>query len=143
MDSLREQDVTYDEKSHEVSRAGAESSSSKDEKNEKIATEPYEAELPRYTDEEGHGGDVNHLDTAEDIVTSVIHVVDDPTLNPWTFRMFFIGECGLFTFNNLKVLIIPGMGLSAFGAVLQEIFYFKPQVIYVSVSKLFRLCHVT
>jgi hypothetical protein len=31
------------------------------------------------------------------------------------------------------------MGLSAFGAVLQEIFYFKPQVIYVSVSKLPRL----
>jgi hypothetical protein len=95
MDSPREQDVAYDEKSHEVSRAGAESPSSKGEKNEKIAKEPYEAELPHYTDEEGHGGDVNHLDTAEDIVTTVIHVVDDPTLNPWTFRMFFIGECSL------------------------------------------------
>ncbi|CAI7582511.1 unnamed protein product [Penicillium discolor] len=56
------------------------------------------------------------LTTAEEIVTHVIHVDDDPTLNPWTFRMFFIG-----------------LGLSAFGAVLQEIMYFKPQVVYVSV----------
>ncbi|CAI7569295.1 unnamed protein product [Penicillium viridicatum] len=31
------------------------------------------------------------LATAEEIVTHVIHVDDDPTLNPWTFRMFFIG----------------------------------------------------
>jgi hypothetical protein len=34
----------------------------------------------------------NDLDTAEDIVTTVIHVDDDPSLNPWTFRMFFIGK---------------------------------------------------
>lgn len=32
------------------------------------------------------------LTTAEEIVTHVINVDDDPTLNPWTFRMFFIGE---------------------------------------------------
>jgi hypothetical protein len=36
-------------------------------------------------------GDVKNLETTEDIVTTVIHVDDDPTLNPWTFRMFFIG----------------------------------------------------
>jgi hypothetical protein len=36
-------------------------------------------------------GDIKNLETAEDIVTTVIHVDDDPTLNPWTFRMFFIG----------------------------------------------------
>ncbi|KAM3084106.1 hypothetical protein ACMFMG_001788 [Clarireedia jacksonii] len=125
MESPHEEDVVYNEKSHEVSRTGAESASSKDEKNEKTTTEPYEAELPQYTDEEGRGGDVNHLDTAMDIVTTVIHVVDDPTLNPWTFRMFFIG-----------------MGLSAFGAVLQEIFYFKPQVIYVSVMFLTVIAYV-
>ncbi|KAG0650863.1 Oligopeptide transporter 3 [Hyphodiscus hymeniophilus] len=54
---------------------------------------------------------LRRLDTAEVTVTAV---GDDSTLNPWTFRMFFIG-------------------LSAFGAVLQEIFYFKPQIIFVSV----------
>jgi hypothetical protein len=29
--------------------------------------------------------------TAEDLVTRVINVEDDPTLNPWTFRTFFLG----------------------------------------------------
>jgi hypothetical protein len=37
-------------------------------------------------------GEIGALETAEDIVTTVIHVDDDPTINPWTFRMFFIGE---------------------------------------------------
>jgi hypothetical protein len=32
------------------------------------------------------------LETEEDIVTNVIDVDDDPSLSPWTFRMFFIGE---------------------------------------------------
>jgi hypothetical protein len=36
-----------------------------------------------------------------DIVTQVISVHDDPSLNPWTFRSFFIG-----------------IGLSAFGGIL-------------------------
>ncbi|KAF4988127.1 hypothetical protein FGRMN_9957 [Fusarium graminum] len=59
---------------------------------------------------------VQPLETAEDIVTHVIQVDDDATLNPWTARMFIVG-----------------IGLSAFGGVLQEIMYFKPQVVYVSV----------
>jgi hypothetical protein len=37
-------------------------------------------------------GEIGALETAEDIVTTVIHVDDDPTINPWTFRMFFIGQ---------------------------------------------------
>ncbi|CDW97770.1 hypothetical protein, partial [Sporisorium scitamineum] len=52
---------------------------------------------------------------AADIVTQVLTLEDDPTLSPWTFRMWFLG-----------------LGLAVFGSVLQEIFYFKPQVIYVS-----------
>jgi hypothetical protein len=32
---------------------------------------------------------------AKDIVTTVLHVEDDVSLNPWTFRMFSIGELGL------------------------------------------------
>jgi hypothetical protein len=47
-------------------------------------------------------GDIKELSTAEDIVTTVIHVDDDPTLNPWTFRMFFIGTSGPFL---LKIMI--------------------------------------
>jgi hypothetical protein len=30
-------------------------------------------------------------ETAEDLVTEVIHATDDPTLNPWTFRTWFLG----------------------------------------------------
>ncbi|KAK5991876.1 Sexual differentiation process isp4-like protein [Cladobotryum mycophilum] len=78
-----------------------------------------EGVIDSYVDPEnlhGPGEDVGPLETAEDIVTHVIHVDDDNTLSPWTFRMFFIG-----------------IGLSTFGAVLQEIMYFKPQVVYVSV----------
>ncbi|KIK55154.1 hypothetical protein GYMLUDRAFT_76698 [Collybiopsis luxurians FD-317 M1] len=55
------------------------------------------------------------LDDARDITTHVITVEDDPTLNPWTFRAFFLG-----------------IGLSAFGGVLAEIYYFKPQTVLVS-----------
>ena len=45
-------------------------------------------------------GDIKELSTAEDIVTTVIHVDDDPTLNPWTFRMFFIGSSLVFVLNT-------------------------------------------
>jgi hypothetical protein len=31
-------------------------------------------------------------ETAEDLVTEVIHVRDNPSLNPWTFRTWFIGK---------------------------------------------------
>lgn len=30
--------------------------------------------------------------TAEDLITRVIDLEDDPTQNPWTFRVFFLGE---------------------------------------------------
>ncbi|KAL1627518.1 hypothetical protein SLS56_006342 [Neofusicoccum ribis] len=69
---------------------------------------PYEGERTRF-------GEAIVIEDAKDLVTTVIHVEDDESLNPWTFRMFFLG-----------------IGLSIFGSVLQEIFYFKPQTIYVS-----------
>jgi OPT oligopeptide transporter protein len=69
---------------------------------------------PAYLDEEG--GDWNAPpETARDLVTEVIHAWDDPTLSPWTFRMWFLG-----------------IGLSAFGGVLSTIYYFKPQTLGVS-----------
>ncbi|KAK6434602.1 hypothetical protein LTR95_009219 [Oleoguttula sp. CCFEE 5521] len=65
-------------------------------------------ELPNYADdEEGHF--TKPVETAQDLTTQVLHVDDDPSLSPYTFRVFFLGT-----------------GLSIFGSVLQEIFYFKP-----------------
>ncbi|KAF8169760.1 OPT oligopeptide transporter protein-domain-containing protein [Pholiota molesta] len=55
------------------------------------------------------------LENERDIATHVISVHDDPSLNPWTLRAFIIG-----------------IGLSAFGGVLAEIYYFKPQTVSVS-----------
>ena len=49
------------------------------------------------------GTDAVVLRNERDIVTHVISVHDDPSLNPWTFRSFLIG-----------------IGLSAFGGVLGE-----------------------
>lgn len=45
------------------------------------------------------------LDNERDLVTHVISVHDDPTLNPWTVRAFVVG-----------------LGLSAFGGVLGKSF---------------------
>lgn len=55
------------------------------------------------------------LSNERDIATHIISVDDDPSLNPWTFRALFIG-----------------LGLSTFGGVLAEIYYFKPQTVLVS-----------
>lgn len=32
------------------------------------------------------------VETAKDLVTQVIHVDDDPSLSPYTFRLFFLGN---------------------------------------------------
>ncbi|KAJ6503361.1 OPT oligopeptide transporter [Mycena vitilis] len=53
--------------------------------------------------------------TASDWSTRLISLHDDPTLPVWTFRLWFLS-----------------LGLSAFGAVLGEIFTFRPQGVYVS-----------
>ncbi|GAA5887704.1 hypothetical protein JCM6882_001503 [Rhodosporidiobolus microsporus] len=55
------------------------------------------------------------IETAEDIATRCISLEDDPTLPIHTFRMYFLG-----------------LGLTAFAAVLGQIFYFRPQTVYVS-----------
>ncbi|MCJ1399097.1 hypothetical protein MMC11_002299 [Xylographa trunciseda] len=76
----------------------------------------YGMAAPAYDEEEaGHTGKLR-VENAEQLVTSVLSVDDDPTLNPWTFRMWFIG-----------------LGLSLFGSVLSTIYYFKPQTVFVSV----------
>ncbi|PON30062.1 hypothetical protein TGAM01_v201429 [Trichoderma gamsii] len=65
---------------------------------------------------ENRFGEVTVIDNAKDLVTHVLHVDDNPNDSPWTFRAMAIG-----------------LILCIFASVLQEIFYFKPQVIYVSV----------
>jgi hypothetical protein len=44
-----------------------------------------------FIDEDGEEHFTAPAETAEDLVTEVIHVTDDPSLNPWTFRTWFIG----------------------------------------------------
>jgi hypothetical protein len=47
--------------------------------------------LPIYFEEDGSELYNNPVETAKDLVTEVIHARDDPTLNPWTFRVWFLG----------------------------------------------------
>jgi hypothetical protein len=79
-----------------------------------LTVEEMEAS-PRKDYEDVHEGEVQIVKDAKDLQTQLVDLEDDPTLNPWTFRSLFLG-----------------CGLAVFGAVLQEIFYFKPQVIFVS-----------
>jgi hypothetical protein len=49
---------------------------------------------PSSPDEEDFGEDKRKKKppkTARDLVTEILMVEDDPTVNPWTFRMWFIG----------------------------------------------------
>ncbi len=65
---------------------------------------PENALLYSATDVESMTGpDSLVLHNERDIVTQIISVHDDPSLNPWTFRSFFIG-----------------IGLSVFGGILGE-----------------------
>jgi hypothetical protein len=40
---------------------------------------------------EGEKETKGRLENARDLVTEVLSLEDDPTINPWTFRMWFIG----------------------------------------------------
>lgn len=40
---------------------------------------------------ENHFGEAIVVTNAEELVTTVLHVDDDPTLSPWTFRACFLG----------------------------------------------------
>jgi hypothetical protein len=56
----------------------------------------------------------DRLKSARDLVTEVLLVEDDPTVNPWTFRMWFIG-LGLSVFGGYVGLDVEpsnGTGLS-------------------------------
>ncbi|KAF5366856.1 hypothetical protein D9758_006513 [Tetrapyrgos nigripes] len=63
----------------------------------------------------GDDGKERPIETAADWSLRLISLEDDPTLPVWTFRLWFLS-----------------IGLSCFGAVLSQIFAFRPQVVYVS-----------
>ncbi|KAJ7890176.1 peptide transporter MTD1 [Mycena olivaceomarginata] len=93
-----------------------------DEKHDKSSIQIVEAVAEVYDDVRAIDLDDNGKErpivTDVDVATRLISLEDDPTLPALTFRMWFLG-----------------LGLSCFGAVLGQIFYFRPQTI--SVSQLF------
>ncbi|KAK0448905.1 OPT oligopeptide transporter [Desarmillaria tabescens] len=72
------------------------------------------ADGPRLIDL-GADGKERPIETDSDYALRLLSLEDDPTLPIFTFRMWFLS-----------------LGLSCFGAVLGQIFYFRPQTIYVS-----------
>jgi OPT family oligopeptide transporter len=119
--------------SSSLSKASTESPKNFDEKHIEngVAAPVYDEEAGEH---EGH----LHVASAKELVTNVLHVDDDPTLNPWTFRMWFLGKfmsrpgSGLHLLEQFWLTDVGG-GLSLFGSVLATIYYFKPQTVYVSV----------
>lgn len=86
--------VAVDSKAHEAGSNDIYKSDKSSEGNEKGDFEVVtDTGLPTYdVQAEDHFGEPDVVETAKDIVTHVLHVDDDPSLNPWTFRMFFIGK---------------------------------------------------
>jgi hypothetical protein len=62
------------------------------EKKEFSSAESRYYDKPRSIDEEGSETYNTPAETAKDLVTEVLHAEDDPTLNPWTFRVWFLGK---------------------------------------------------
>ena len=60
-----------------------------------IDVKPIDGEFRRESevvDNDGFAIVTEPVTDANDLITQVIHVDDDPTLNPYTFRMFFLGK---------------------------------------------------
>jgi hypothetical protein len=50
-----------------------------------------ESAIGSNSDEEAVKVHKKPVETARDLVTSIVSAEDDPTLNPWTFRTWFLG----------------------------------------------------
>lgn len=99
---MASQTPSYEEKT-ETPVTASESNSSKSDSQEKnshdFPNEKVESMAvvnespPAYNAEaDDHFGETAVVTTAKDLVTHILHVQDDPSLNPWTFRMFFLGK---------------------------------------------------
>lgn len=63
-----------------------------DEVRDNTVTELSDEDLPAYDAANDGAAHIKEpVETAKDLVTQVIHVDDNPDLNPYTFRMFFLG----------------------------------------------------
>ena len=65
------------------------------------------AHLAEITETAVNGGEpefsqVEIIAEAEDIVTTILHIEDDVSLNPWTFHMFLIGKPGVTQFYRYR-----------------------------------------
>lgn len=85
-------------------------------------------------DEDGEQVYTAPAETAQDLVTEVIHARDDPTLNAWTFRTWFLGTFAPECYRTPKhILTLIGIGLATFAGILATIYFFKPQQVAISV----------
>ena len=95
------QTTATDEKHPELAHISSLSKSSSDGfRNEKTVDVNVDA-TPAYDVESGESDQPLHVSTAKDLVTNILHVDDDPSLNPWTFRMWFLGEASHMTPNRV------------------------------------------
>jgi hypothetical protein len=76
------------EKHGEILQQSEHRAGSNDEE-KSIGAEPHENHL---IDEDGERHYTEPAETPKDLITEVIHVTDDPSLNPWTFRVWFLGK---------------------------------------------------
>lgn len=68
---------------------------------EKSAMESTDPMPPSYDDVELNDEKESiHADTAEQLVTNVLHVEDDPSLSPWTIRTIFLGMSFFRVYNS-------------------------------------------
>lgn len=92
-------EVIFDEKTTDLAAARTETGVP-DEKSAAVATAADNALKDEVKVKEALDYDINPdsnevISSAADIVTHVIDVQDDPNINPWTFRMVFLGETSL------------------------------------------------
>ncbi len=107
-------DITYEDKKIHDPNVSAREIDATPEKMHVVEELAEETGALKFVEDDTKGL-VPDVQTTEGIVSNVLSVEDDPSLNPWTFRTFFLG-----------------FGLSIFGSVLAEIYYFKPQTLAVS-----------
>ncbi|PAV19472.1 OPT oligopeptide transporter [Pyrrhoderma noxium] len=86
-----------------------------DEKDEKGSLSISSSSPVDVWDDGTSDGRERPIETDIDVATRLISLDDDPSLPIMTFRTWFLG-----------------LGLSCFGAVLGQIFYFRPQTVFVS-----------
>jgi hypothetical protein len=84
-ESIKELPATVSDCSHNDNNSSIVNAMRKEAKLEKLDTFSNSFE-------DGDGPRPHVVATMKDIAVRALHVDDDPTLNPWIFRMWFIGR---------------------------------------------------